>query len=304
MDHSEITVLEGVSGHAGKTNTVLHHPPQLEENTASDSRSYDHVIFFPGDVQDFEAEMKENPTAKQWSDWSYENVIQILSNKFKSSHIWFMTPSKKIYKIFCVYKNFVKSESLFGIPEHEGDYEGFVHLYDLFINLLRQKFGDEIADQQHIVSLIGFSKGCIVLNQFLHEVAWYTENLESCQKYDTSKIVELKNFIQNIRCMYWLDGGHSGQKDIWVRSKQILTPLKHGLWSKSLKLYIHVTPYQIKDPIHPWKGEEEADFIAGLTQLGVNFVEKHHFEDENKEEDNNFDKEDLLAKHFQIIKEF
>lgn len=303
MDHSEITVFDDVCGDAEKINTVLHHPPQFQENTTSNSRSYDHVIFFPGDVQNFETDMKDNPTAKQWSEWSYESTLRILSNKFKSSYIWLVTPSKKIYKIFCVYKNFVKSESLFGIPDHEGDYEGLVHLRNLFLNLLHQKFGNNAA-QQHVITLVGFSKGCIVLNQFLHEVAWYTENLSTSEKYDPTRKAELKTFIDSIQHIYWLDGGHSGQKDVWVRSKQILTPLKHGLWSKSLKLHIHVTPYQMNDLIHPWKGEEEADFIAGLHQLDLNFSEKRHFEDDSNGQDNDFNREDYLAKHFQVIKEF
>lgn len=300
-------IFEDVIGRDDQQNTVLYHPPL---NEGSRSNEEDHLIFFPGDVQDFKDQMKENPTAKPWTDWSYEDTVRILSGKFKCSHVWLVVPSKKIYKTFCVYKNFVKSESIFGVPSHKGEYGGLLHLRDLFFNLLRKVHSEESTDIKICLSLIGFSKGCIVLNQFLHEVAWYTKHLQNSADYTETQKNELKNFIQTICQLYWLDGGHSGQKDIWVRSQEILTPLKCGLWANDLKLFIHVTPYQMNDPIHPWKREEEEDFITGLGQLQLDFVEKLHFHEDSESNDDSdsesymYDKEDLLAKHFMVIREF
>ena len=69
------------------------------------------------------------------------------------------------------------------------------------------------------VTLIGFSKGCVVLNQFLHEF----HNLISSEPCETL------DFVRRIKDMYWLDGGHSGGKNVWITSKSLLeTVLKLG----------------------------------------------------------------------------
>lgn len=64
------------------------------------------------------------------------------------------------------------------------------------------------------LTLIGFSKGCVVLNQFLHEFHHY----EIQPINDTN----LLNFISCIKHMWWLDGGHGGFKDTWITDTEIL----------------------------------------------------------------------------------
>ena len=64
------------------------------------------------------------------------------------------------------------------------------------------------------LSLMGFSKGCVVLNQFLHEIH-YHQNLKERDE-------EIAKFISRIKEMSWLDGGHSGQKDTWITDETIL----------------------------------------------------------------------------------
>lgn len=63
--------------------------------------------------------------------------------------------------------------------------------------------------------MIGFSKGCVVLNQFLYEF----QHIKSSDD-------ELKSFISKIESMYWLDGGHSGGKNTWITSRTVLECLK------------------------------------------------------------------------------
>lgn len=61
---------------------------------------------------------------------------------------------------------------------------------------------------------MGFSKGSVVLNQFLHEFHYY----ENPQEQND----EIVKFISRIKEMWWLDGGHPGQKDTWITDKTIL----------------------------------------------------------------------------------
>lgn len=67
------------------------------------------------------------------------------------------------------------------------------------------------------LTLIGFSKGCVVLNQFLHEFHYY----KSFTPEDSNEM----KFISKIKDMYWLDGGHSGGKNTWITSTKILETL-------------------------------------------------------------------------------
>uniref|UniRef100_A0A8C5UGV8 Chromosome 2 open reading frame 69 n=1 Tax=Malurus cyaneus samueli TaxID=2593467 RepID=A0A8C5UGV8_9PASS len=62
-------------------------------------------------------------------------------------------------------------------------------------------------------TLIGFSKGCVVLNQLLYELK------------EAKKDKNIDAFLKNIKAIYWLDGGHSGGSNTWVTCPEILKEL-------------------------------------------------------------------------------
>lgn len=64
------------------------------------------------------------------------------------------------------------------------------------------------------LSLMGFSKGCAVLNQILHEFHYYQEH--------RNNDIDINNFVKLIRDMWWLDAGHNGPKDTWITEHNIL----------------------------------------------------------------------------------
>jgi Uncharacterised protein family UPF0565 len=65
--------------------------------------------------------------------------------------------------------------------------------------------------------LVGFSKGCVVLNQFIYEFH-YLKTLTP----DDSTMMRL---VSRIKDMYWLDGGHGGGKNTWITSRSLLETL-------------------------------------------------------------------------------
>ena len=74
------------------------------------------------------------------------------------------------------------------------------------------------------VTLIGFSKGVVVLNQVLRELSTLsTHNL-------------------TLASMVWLDGGHNGGRDIWPTDRRLL----QGLAEAGVKVEVRVSPYQVK----------------------------------------------------------
>ncbi|CAD7083822.1 unnamed protein product [Hermetia illucens] len=114
--------------------------------------------------------------------------------------------------------------------------------------------------------LIGFSKGCVVLNQFIYEFH-YLKTLTP----DDSTMIRL---LSRIREMYWLDGGHGGQKNTWITSRSLLETLTR----LGINIHVHVTPYQVQDDRRPWIRKEEKIFTDMLRRLGAPVTRQLHFD--------------------------
>lgn len=130
------------------------------------------------------------------------------------------------------------------------------------------------ASEQSTVSvhLIGFSKGCIVLNQLLYELEGVENNSQ------------VQSFISQIRTMTWLDGGHSGGSNTWVTDQAILRRVA----ALHINIHVHVTPYQVKDEMRRWIGKEKRRFVELLQKAGANVTDTLHFDDEPKSIENHF----------------
>uniref|UniRef100_A0A1A9V1X8 Uncharacterized protein n=1 Tax=Glossina austeni TaxID=7395 RepID=A0A1A9V1X8_GLOAU len=110
--------------------------------------------------------------------------------------------------------------------------------------------------------LIGFSKGCVVLNQFIYEFH-YLKTLTP----DDSTMIRL---LSRIKDMYWLDGGHGGQKNTWITSRSLLETLTRI----GMNIHVHLTPYQVQDDRRPWIRKEEKIFTDLLRRLGANITHR------------------------------
>ena len=131
------------------------------------------------------------------------------------------------------------------------------------------------------VVLVGFSKGCVVLNQIIYELSMVSASDDS----------RLSDFVSRITTMYWLDGGHSGESNTWITDKKYLDHLA----SHESSIRVHVTPYQIQDSSRPWVGKEQKKFVDNLRSLGKKDVKvKVHFQD----------RDPSLAFHFKLLEHF
>ena len=74
------------------------------------------------------------------------------------------------------------------------------------------------------VTLIGFSKGVVVLNQVLRELS------------------TLSTHGLTLSSMVWLDGGHNGGRDIWPTDRRLLQRLAEA----GVKVEVRVSPYQVR----------------------------------------------------------
>ena len=187
------------------------------------------------------------------------------------------------------------SLSLSGAPTYNTTYQGIPHLRVLLHNAIDQVKKEgilELSVEETLalpLSIVGFSKGCIVLNQILYELQNYVPAEKDSELQESKNSLE-GNFVKQFKAMYWLDSGHSGDEGAWVTDRDVLKHLVHF----PIAICVHVTPHQMDHPERPWNKMEEKAFVATLQKLGVNVSEKMHFGDEPRS----------FKNHFKLLNEF
>lgn len=253
--------------------------------------------------------------SKQYSRWCLESTAQILGSKFPDAALWIMKPLRMFRNVFSVFEQFVPS-SLTGVPDYIGSYGGVATLDALLTGALQgleEKHagvlpaGKDSARLSSLpVVLIGFSKGCVVLNQFVYEVGYLFGGVDLKDHGDpdaahhsakprTSSSSQLhfsdadkekqKSFLRQVIDWYWLDAGHSGSCGAWVTNESLL---RHFAGVGGAGVHVHVTPHQVRCLRRPWIGEEERLFVDRLRQLGCKVEEKLHFEHSEISFENHF----------------
>ncbi|XP_060086103.1 mitochondrial protein C2orf69 homolog [Ylistrum balloti] len=244
-----------------------------------------HVFFFGGDVQDYEEKM--HVCNSEYIEWNVEATAELLFRRFPEGMIMVVKPKTMYLNTFSIFSNFVDFSET-SVPTHREDYGGLVHLVKLYSNILnRLQSGDHdpenscdkyTCNPNVDIILIGFSKGCVVLNQFIYEL-----NLADLEK-------NVKAFLEKVKSMYWLDGGHNGVSNTWITDRLLLKQLA----AQNFEIYTHVTPYQVMDPMRAWLGQEQATFVKELKDLGANVKNfEHHFKEKPS-----------IEKHFDVLKQF
>ncbi|XP_059199263.1 mitochondrial protein C2orf69 homolog [Centropristis striata] len=273
----------------GRFNDLLLLRPDPDGQAATEQKeksSNRHVMFFHGDIQNFQEEMALQPEGSQWLSWSLEQVALTLGRRFPERHVWVVRASRMYLHKFSCYQNFVES-NMFGAPEHSPDFGAFRHLRALLShgmeranlpNPIQPHGGADSIPSGFSLTLVGFSKGCVVLNQMAYELAGARAD------------PQMSHFVKRISDMYWLDGGHPGGSETWVTNKQVLKELA----SSGVSIHAHVTPYEVCDPMRAWVGREHGHFIKTLEEFGACPSKKLHFEDEPASIEN----------HFRVIQEF
>lgn len=277
----ELLRLDAVPGcDPSRTNDLLLLRPKTRDNSCTSSR---HVVFFHGDIQNYREEMLLHSDCAPWVRWSLEEVAAMLGQRFPESHVWVVRASRMYLHKFSCYQHFVEC-NMFGAPEHSAyspERGAFCHLRSLLTNaMLRAGLPPPEAPPplSPSLTLLGFSKGCVVLNQLLYE-------LPGAQADPL-----MSPFTQLISHMFWLDGGHPGGSQTWVTEQEVLKELA----ASGISVHAHVTPYEVCDPMRAWVGREHEAFVKTLEELGACPSNKLHFEDEPPSIEN----------HFRVITQF
>ncbi|XP_075228165.1 mitochondrial protein C2orf69 homolog isoform X2 [Lycorma delicatula] len=263
--------LQGVYGFDNRKNDIIYCQPV--EGLSQKSV----VVFFGGDIQDFLESMEKNKDSgsHEYLKWNLESTAHLMHTFFPDKHVIVVRPSRMDFNTYSCFENFVPVIK-YGTPKHRPMHNALQHLEKLLeevtlkIRQLPNMVAEGVADlHKSELSLIGFSKGCVVLNQFLYEFHY----MKTLAPDDES----MSRIVSRISEMYWLDGGHSGGKNTWITSRCLLETLA-GL---GIKIHVHVTPYQICDDKRPWIAVEEKQFSGLLQEMGADIKRVIHFEDDH-----------------------
>ena len=273
----------------------------------------------------------------RWSEWCLENTHTLLQLKFPGASVWLVRPCRMLRKLFSSFHHFVES-SITGVPRYSSNHGALLHVHALLADALRREKEKgslelSVADALNLpLVLVGFSKGCVVLNQMTHELV----NVCADSSKPDSTVDErrtppsLSGDHGNLEATPTSDYDNSDEEAVTYASKplplepdelkllnQIVSQIKafywldsghsgeNGAWitedtplkslaSLQIPVHVDVTPQQVRDPSREWIGEEEAEFVSKLRQFGASVMETLHFEHDQKS----------LEKHFQVLREF
>jgi len=253
------------------------------------------VVFFSGDVQDYKEKMLAHRDNRRHAAWDLESTAAIIHRRFEQSHVWVVKAAHMELGIFNVFSNFVRWKSVAegsGGPMHETGQRSWQHLKKLLENAVNEmnktnelcEFRSQLPEEHQCnrsadmpifqanlpIVLVGFSKGCVVLNQLSYDLAL------------ASKEPEMETFIDQVKSIYWLDGGHAGGRDTWITREDILKDLTR------FEVECHVTPYQVNDPSRPWIGREQRRFASSIAKFGGKVTNTLHFENDERSLENHF----------------
>lgn len=212
----------------------------------------------------------------EYTAWSLENTSRLFQRSYPNSCIVAVRPSRKHMNIFNFFDNFVNYTD--DIPILVRNYGALAHLAELLKNLNTQVMPSAVTFLP--IRIIGFSKGCTVLNQMTNEI----HSLSTGVDETISNLV-----MRSIKEMCWIDAGHIGTKDAWITDPEVLRTLGQS----RIRIQVHVSPYQITCNLRPWIGQEYFEFVRLLKRFEANLTaNKMHFKDDKRS----------IEKHFELLK--
>ncbi|KAK9826567.1 hypothetical protein WJX74_003334 [Apatococcus lobatus] len=143
--------------------------------------------------------------------------------------------------------------------------------------------------------LIGFSKGGVVLNQVVAELAVWASEREAIKDAATpsaaaSAPANLKQFFETIQELHYLDAGLNC-RGAYPTDPEAVSHL--GRLATPPRFMLHGTPRQWEDRHRPWIRNEKDRFLALLGLAGLSMRQRLHFEGAKPS----------LLMHFQILQE-
>ncbi|CAN0392613.1 unnamed protein product, partial [Ectocarpus sp. 8 AP-2014] len=139
------------------------------------------VVLFPGDVQDLHHRMI-SVGHEEFSDYCVESTARTLARRFPGHAVWVVLPKTHVHGALASYDNFAKTDWATGgaVLEYLPNGSACEHLEALLgaaadaVHQEDDRCGNITSSRPDIslpLTLVGFSKGVVVLNQLVTELA-------------------------------------------------------------------------------------------------------------------------------------
>ena len=221
------------------------------------------------------------------------DLAQLLAQRWPGHSVFLVQPSRHEAGAAC-YDHFLRAWTLTGEPLGYGG-PGFKASEQLWSLLAAAgedggtNGGSAAASALPDVHAVGFSKGGVVLNQLLAEVASLQGLLEERAAAAAAGGAALAAaappplpasapLLAALRSLHYLDVGLNC-RGAYLTDPQALQRV--GSWCRThpgLRLILHGTPRQWEDPHRPWIGQERARMEALCRGAGVPIAERRYFE--------------------------
>ncbi|OQR89485.1 hypothetical protein THRCLA_22683 [Thraustotheca clavata] len=269
-----------VSGANGKFNELL---------VAMIPHATSNVVYFPGDVQNFEHRMRKG-RFKSWTTYSYEATAFLLASKFPSATIWIIKPQNIQANGMSCYDHFLTNTLEVNPLSYSPHGNAHDHLRQLMTHAAEKIDNEAYLREDLPLHLLGFSRGVVVLNQLITELAQSTQLVSE----EDSCCSPVLPWFQQINSIHWIDGGNGSGAGAFPNHSFALSVLSD---LPNISLHIHWTPYQYESNIRPWIAQEYKQFAKTMDTLGMLPIVHQYFTESPGTLENHFN----ILSAFQVI---
>jgi len=227
------------------------------------------LLFFPGDIQAERRVMDRGPYPQYAEHYSYEATLDSLANSFPGTNRLLIRPAYQLPEGQSVYANLLSATDPIGalLTDPVTGVEALTtrtHLAPLLSCIQAHLRTDQGLDLPQLpLILVGFSKGCLVLNHLLLEEAHVP--CSSATEADDGLFA-----LGLIRRMVWVDAGNSKLPgaypgpwpDLVHRFLQRLDDARGTAGDDPVRFDIHTTPFMVQ--LRPWLRQELEQFCQTL----------------------------------------
>ena len=256
-----------------------------------------HLLFFPGDISHERAQMVTGPYEK-FAAYSIEGMLDLLGMSFPDANCFIVIPEFQLPSGHSMYTNFLSHDDEYGCLLLTQDQNNRLGVEEptarAQIPGLLQSLRTELSTQHSITLrelpwvLMGFSKGCLVLNHLLLEEGTMEDRSDLLAPADSLFS------ISGVERLVWVDAGNSDLQCSYPGARtadHVNAFVKQWTASGSLRhIDIHTTPYMVD--LRPLLRKEVEEFNATLLThktLAVSWT-------------NHLSLQPCLEEHFDVLK--
>eukprot|EP00761_Pharyngomonas_kirbyi_P007499 gb/GECH01007509.1/.p1 GENE.gb/GECH01007509.1/~~gb/GECH01007509.1/.p1 ORF type:complete len:333 (+),score=46.82 gb/GECH01007509.1/:1-999(+) len=205
-------------------------PVSMYTSLIDDAQS--NVVYFQGDIQTFREEMKSSSSLLDFVNYSIEDTLEILKQRFPLSNIIMIRP-RTMNNMFSVYDQFIEYSGPAGEVSRPNRPDMGVASQQLiqYLEHLKRVSSDRYSitiDIHRPLTLIGFSKGCLVINELVHE--------------SISNVFQ-DRILPFLRAVYYLDSGNNIRQYHYPTISNSIRHFARQITHHHIHVAVHWTPY-------------------------------------------------------------